>query len=177
MTNSNSKRVIVALFLGAMVAAASYLTPTVLPRMTLISQPNAHAFNSAVQSIPDTTATLVTFDSETWDVGAMHSTTVNTDRLTAPIGGAGLYLCAANLAFAANATGRRTLQIRKNDVAICASKQLSGDATFTSLLNASCMVNLSEGDYVNMTAQQVSGGALNTVAGTSNTFLQCAKLY
>lgn len=151
-------------------------SPT-LTALTLSAVPSAHVFNSAVQSIPDTTATLVTFDSETWDTGATHSTVSNTDRITVPTGGGGTWLVTGQVVFAASALGRRVAQIRKNDTAICAGKQLAGDATFTSLVSASCIVQLAATDYLNMTAQQVSTGALNTVAGTSNTFLQATKLY
>lgn len=151
-------------------------SPT-LTALTLSAVPSAHVFNSAVQSIPDTTATLVTFDSETWDTGATHSTVTNTDRITVPTGGGGTWFVSGQVTIAASSLGRRAAQIRKNDTAICTGKQLLGDATFTSVVSASCIVQLAATDYLNMTAQQVSGGALNTVAGTNNTFLQATKLY
>lgn len=54
--------------------------------------PSCRVFNSGTQSIPDTGGgyTTVTFDSERWDTDSMHSTSVDTNRIT--INTAGLYV-------------------------------------------------------------------------------------
>ena len=54
------------------------------------------AWNSATQSVPASTFTVLTFDSEDYDVGGLHSTVTNTSRLTVPSGGDGLYLITAS---------------------------------------------------------------------------------
>jgi hypothetical protein len=51
---------------------------------------------SAVQSIPGTTYTSLTFDTEDFDTDAYHSTATNTSRITIPSGKAGYYLVTAN---------------------------------------------------------------------------------
>lgn len=49
-------------------------------------------FQSAAQSIPASTYTAVTFDSESFDTDAYHSTSSNTSRITIPAGKGGKYL-------------------------------------------------------------------------------------
>lgn len=183
MTNSN-KKLLLLIVAAFVVCTASYLGTSALggTSLTLTAQPNASVFASGAQAIPDTTATAVTFDSESWDVGGLHSTSVNTDRITVPVGGDGLWQCDCNVIFAANAVGRRTVQIRKVDslaatTVFATGKQLLGDATFTSSISANGKINAVAGDYFNITAQQVSTGSLNTAGGAANTFLSCAKLY
>lgn len=68
--------------------------------------------DSSAQSISNTTLTNLTFNTELWDTGAIHSTVSNTERLTVPTGGdTGNWLIAASVPFAANATGRREVRI------------------------------------------------------------------
>ncbi|WP_373071319.1 hypothetical protein [Gemmatimonas sp.] len=56
---------------------------------------------TAVQSVSATTATAVLFNTETFDVGGLHSTSVNTSRITIPAGGDGLWLFAHTVTFTA----------------------------------------------------------------------------
>jgi len=55
-----------------------------------------------------------TFDSETFDTDAFHSTSSNTDRLTVPAGKAGKYLVIAKMQFAGGTNGIRQVYIYKN---------------------------------------------------------------
>lgn len=183
MTKRNS----VLMLIGAaiLICTASYLGTTAYQGLSisLTAQPNALIYNSGVQSIPDTTATVMTFDSELWDVGGLHDGVTNSNRITIPTGGDGLWQCDANVVFAASAAGRRTIQIRRTPiatgtaVAFTTGKQLLGDAAVTSGLGASGKIVVVAGDFIDMTAQQVSGGALNANAGSNVSFLSCAKLY
>jgi hypothetical protein len=51
----------------------------------------AKVFNSANFNLPNNVYTLLTFNSESFDTDAFHSTSTNTSRLTIPAGKAGKY--------------------------------------------------------------------------------------
>jgi len=62
-------------------------------------QPAARVYNSAdIDPAPSGWVTL-TFDSERYDTDTCHSTVANTDRLTVPSDGAGLYHIGGNIEF------------------------------------------------------------------------------
>src|SRR5439155_11491480 len=63
------------------------------------------AYHSTTASIGTGAWTVLSLDSEDWDLGAFHSTSFNTSRLTVPVGGAGSYLIRGKLRFAAAAGG------------------------------------------------------------------------
>ncbi len=56
-------------------------------------------YNSGDISVPATTWTTLTFDTDRFDVDGMHSTSSNTERITIPSGGDGIYLFGCNLHF------------------------------------------------------------------------------
>jgi len=60
----------------------------------------ARVTNSSNISIPDNTNTTLTFNTETFDNGGFHSTSVNTERLTIPVDG--VYLIGCNVSFVIN---------------------------------------------------------------------------
>jgi len=125
--------------------------------------PNARVYNSANISITDATLTALTFNSERWDVGALHSTSVNTGRLTAPI--TGLYVIGGHVRWAINSAGQRSVRIRLNggaDIAMQSSMALTdGNDALQTIATA---YRLAKNEYVDMTVYQNSGGALNIVA-------------
>jgi hypothetical protein len=122
---------------------------------------------SAVQSINNTTVTPLTWDQESFDTDTLHSTSVNTSRITAAA--TGKYLVTAAVTFAANATGYRQVKIVKNgvtDYAIATALNLG--AADTPGVTVSDIVDLAASDYVEIAVAQNSGGALNVaVAGTT----------
>jgi hypothetical protein len=59
-------------------------------------------YKTSVQTIPNITATVVTFDSEYLDTDNYHSTSSNTGRITIPSGKAGKFLITGNLQFTNN---------------------------------------------------------------------------
>lgn len=73
----------------------------------------ARAYNSADISIATSgLPQALTFDSEEYDYGGLHSVASNTGRLTAAVGG--IYAISGHATFASDATGIRQLSIRKN---------------------------------------------------------------
>lgn len=159
---------------------AGYVTPStqsassVIPTSRLnayktaldhLAQNKAHCrvYNNATQSLTTATLTALTFNSERVDVGGMHSTSVNTSRITVPTGEGGWYDFGGNVEFAANVTGDRRAYLRVNGttyVAVAATPALVGGST--SFLNVTCKYQLAAGDYIELVAFQNSGGALNS---------------
>lgn len=131
------------------------------------TQPRAVAYNSAVQSINDSTLTVLTFNSEDVDVGAMHSTSANTSRLTVPTAGGGFYLIVGAAGFANNATGTRALEIFKNGTTALQYGQVANaGAGSLVVINVVWAGVLAATDYVELRAQQSSGGALDIGSST-----------
>ena len=123
-------------------------------------QPRCGLQNSSTVSLSDSTWTALALDTEQWDVGAMHSTSVNTSRVTIPTGQGGHYVFMGQAGFAANATGIRKLAIARNGTRIW-SVTMKGDATDVQVLRVDAMYPATAGDYFELHAYQTSGGALN----------------
>lgn len=131
------------------------------------TQPRCVAFHNATQSIPDSTVTSALLNSEDLDVGTMHDLVTNNSRLTIPTGGDGFYLVRATVAFAANATGLRRIDILKSGATVLATNRLiSSGAGDLTRFEATWFGNLVAADYVEAQAWQNSGGALNISLGT-----------
>jgi hypothetical protein len=100
-----------------------------------------------------TTPTTGTYDPKSWFNNA-------NDRIA--IGQAGFYCVTANIAFAANATGRRIVSINVNGTEVTATTAMAAP-TGSSILCATTNLYLASGDLVTMGGLQTSGGALSTV--------------
>jgi hypothetical protein len=120
---------------------------------------HATVSNSTTQSIPNSTYTAVSFDSEQTDVGGFFAPGTPT-RFTVPAGASGVYQVGGYLAFAGNASGTRLVVIRTNG-----SGWMSADrdspTSVDHQMNVTAMMYLNAGDYVELIAYQTSGGALN----------------
>jgi len=118
------------------------------------------AYHNTTQSIPDTTETSASLNSEDTDVGGLHSTVTNNSRIT--IGITGFYHLAARVFFAANASGARSMYLKKNGSTYPAqvSPGFAANNTFV-LGEVSADVELTAGDYIELRVLQSSGGALD----------------
>ena len=144
--------------------------------------PRVYAYQSTTQSLPTNTFTAITFDSEVYDVvqsgdTASHDNTTNNTRLIART--PGKYEITGQVQIAANATGARSVQLRLNAAGnpasgtqIALNQQTPLASSSTSVSITPIEVQLSAGDYVEMFANQQSGGALNTGTGQGTTFLR-----
>lgn len=132
------------------------------------TQSRVVAFHSTTQSIADATMTAVSLDSEDVDVGGLHSTSSNTSRLTIPTGAGGFYLVFGQVSFAVNVTGVRTARITKNGATDLALTQFNAvsDGIRPTVIPVTWSGTLAAADYVEMFAQQTSGGALNVGSAT-----------
>lgn len=137
----------------------------------------ARVFNSVNQSIPNNTDTVLNFDSENFDTDGIHSS-ANNSRITCTI--AGIYKVDGQVNLAAHTGGRKILRIRKNgsEVIATAREKLDDGEVLTSeesRLSITTMVQLISGDYLELIINQNSGGAVNAVAGNSETWFSMVR--
>lgn len=141
----------------------------------LINPPRCSVYNSAVITPVTATWTLHTWDTELYDNDTMHSTVSNTSRLVATT--VGLYDTKVQIAFAANATGIRAIQVRKNS----AGNSASGTRVGWSYISANGAggqqsitfdkdVPMTAADYLEVFIYQSSGAGLATIAGDGDSF-------
>lgn len=127
--------------------------------------PQARVFNSANLVVNTGVTTALAFDSEVYDQGNLHSTAVNTSRLTAKI--TGLYDIVGYAIYAPSGAGLRITNIRFNGVANLAGDERgnngAGDAV---IVTVPAQFRLAAGDYVELTVFQNTGAALNVLAGS-----------
>lgn len=128
--------------------------------------PQARAFNNANISAGASTVVALTFNSEHFNNGGVHSTSVNSGRLTAPI--TGFYLIGGHVSYAANATGFRVTTIRLNGTTdIAADERGNNGGSEPVNVSLSSAYQLTAGQYVELTVLQNSGGALNILASSA----------
>lgn len=128
------------------------------------SPPKAVLRSAAAQSIPNTTWTSLTWDTEDDDSVDGHSTSSNPSRYTAVY--AGWYLVNGVYAAAANATSKRMTRWAVNGTAVTSTMvalpPVTVAANGTACPAVGKLVYLGIGDYVELQAWQGTGGALLT---------------
>jgi hypothetical protein len=141
----------------------------------------AWVYASAAQSIPNTTLTALLFDTESYDIGGMHSAVSNTSRLVVPAGGAGRWLPGAFVTFAASAVGSRSIILRGNGAVQIAQATIQANTVAAALtaffISTPAPVFLADGDYIEVLVTQDSGGALNANAGLGVTGFGMVKMF
>lgn len=126
---------------------------------------------TATQSITNSTATALTWGQEDRDDWALHSLVTNTSRITMIDQVAGIWTLSAVVEFAANATGLRTIELRKNGTAF-ATKTKVAPASGVCSIDIESSVPVVSTDYLEVWVTQTSGGALNVDSGTSFTWAE-----
>jgi hypothetical protein len=117
--------------------------------------------SSGTQSISNATNTAITWDLETFDTNAYHSTVTNTSRITIPAGKAGYYQFGAQLQADNNTTGDRRIRLHKNGTGFMVSAFKANDQY--PLPAVTTIVNLAVGDYVEVFYFQNSTGSQNVI--------------
>lgn len=144
--------------------------------------PRCNVFSAANQSLTSGTTTVLAMGSEVYDIvqsGDTPSHDLVTDNSRVFIRTSGKYDLTAQVTFAANATGQRVIQIRKNAAGNPASGTLliqsTGDnigaGTAATVATPAIGVPLVAGDYIELFALQNTGVALNALAGQGLTLL------
>lgn len=128
------------------------------------NKPHCRAFNNANINVNSATATAMTFNSERFDIGGCHSTVSQTSRLTVPTGEGAKYLMGSNLSWAVSAASYRQSALRVNGTTLIAvdSRPPRGDGFC--IMPLSTDYPLAAGDYIEVIAEQATGGGLNVVA-------------
>jgi len=128
------------------------------------------ATHSTTQSIATSgTEQAVIFDTEDYDTDAYHTTGGSNSRFTAPT--TGYYHFDGVVNFATNGTGNRRARVRLNGTTVIQGGTDTVTASSGASTYASCSgdYHLTAGDYLELMATQVSGGALNANGGTGTT--------
>ncbi len=127
--------------------AAGAVTPA-----GLASIPVARVSDNTEQVLPNETPVTLNFNTESFDIDNLHSTTTNSSRLTAPI--AGIYRVSASVGFIlSSSTTSVILELVKNGTVDLFDTQnpTEGNTTFS---NATDLVKLNAGDFVQVVAEQ-----------------------
>jgi len=144
----------------------------------LLQPPRAFAYRSAALTLTTAVWTLVPLDAEIYDPYStpMHDNSTNPSRMIAPE--TGLYVVNLKIGFSANATGNRLMELRKNAAGsqvagtLVTTQATAGIATNSIFINETVEVQLNATDYVELFAQQGSGGNLGLTVGSAQTILQ-----
>lgn len=126
---------------------------------------------SGLQNVLNGAFTAISFDTETWDSGGMHSGAAPT-RVTFP--SAGKYVVIGQCGFAANATGRRIVDVRMNGSSFLSRGETDPSSAAQTWAQVMAIVNAAAADYIELTAWQNSGVTLSTVSGSA--ILQAYKI-
>ena len=133
-------------------------------------------YQSAAQSVPDSTYTAITFNSELFDTDAYHSTSSNTSRITIPAGKAGKYLFTRkiNWAGAIGAGSYCIFKMYKNgtDLANYGGYAMTSNGQLA--VADSMIIDAAEADYFEIFVYQNTGGSSNTSSG--GTYFSCQYL-
>lgn len=118
---------------------------------------------SAAQSIPNATETVITFDTESFDTDAFHSTSTNTGRITIPSGKAGKYLVTAQI-MSNSATFQTQGGMRKNGSSVFTYYAPKDPVAPCVLINM--IIDLAVADYLEIFVYQGSGVAKDVLANS-----------
>lgn len=131
--------------------------------INLTNQYRCQLINSGAQSITTNVETVLSWDSENFDVGALHSTTSNTSRITIPTSADGVYLLNTYINWSLNNSDWRWIGIKLNGTNIAMDRRSPVNEA-----GATCSVisNAVAGDIFTVAVYQNSGSTL-TVAATS----------
>jgi hypothetical protein len=118
----------------------------------------AFAYNTSSQTINNATQTIAVLDGEFFDTNGFHSTVTNTSRMTIPTGFAGIYSATATIALEPNATGQIVIYIFRNGNLYALTTQQRQNVV-DNIIQVSTLMNLSDGDYVQMGGYQDQGSS------------------
>jgi len=123
--------------------------------------------NNVNQSIPNNAVTTASWAYEEFDTGGFHSTTTNTDRLTATA--TGKYLGLAAMSWKSAAAGRRVCILSVNDGASnpVQHSDTAPSASTSKWQQLVTVVELDTGDYLTVQVLQSSGAALDLLGFSS----------
>jgi hypothetical protein len=116
-----------------------------------------------------------TTDYEQPTSGLFHSHVTNPSRITIPTGHGGLYDVTWKVGFAANGTGVRIANLLRNGSTVAESPIPVPNAIFPCVIGCTVPLELSDGDYLEASYFQNSGGPLAFQTGVGGTFLSIIR--
>lgn len=149
---------------GVSLASAARLTVIEDGIHNVSQAPAVRATHNTTQSLTSGVDTTLAFNTDRFDQAGgasstMHDTVTNNSRLTCLY--AGVYQITAGVRFAANATGIRQLKIRLNNTADLMIQNQNALSSGTTIMIITTLYPLAVNDFVEVVANQTSGGALN----------------
>lgn len=156
---------------------------TLSTQVSAPAQPRCLVYSSVAQTFAAGAFTAVTFESKQYDVGGLHSTATNPERITIPLGSSGLYLFGALLRLSTGgggdeAVGRFVINSTTEQSAAARAPRSTGAGV---TLSWSVPLVLNGDDFVEVEVQPVtSTGSLGSVGATvrrATTEFWCVKLW
>ena len=113
------------------------------------------------QTLGNATVTSITFNDEFFDTNSFHDNATNNTRITIPAGLGGKYALTATLSYKSNSTGIRLIYFLRNGTVTNSGVEITALNGFDMSISASCIMEVSAGDYLEIAGYQNSGGNLN----------------
>lgn len=128
----------------------------------------ARVYHNAAQSIPASTWTVLSFNSERYDKGNCHDTISNTSRLTAPK--SGVYLISAQVTWASGGFTQTGIRLKLNGTTVIAT-EIRSPTGLTNQVNT--IYELAAGDYVEVEVwhNDTVAGSISVVGNYSPEFM------
>lgn len=119
----------------------------------------SQAYKAAVQNIPDATATALVFDTNKYDVGGIHSTSVDNSRFTANVDGVFDALGQCSI----DGSAALDFEIYRNGAPVVPIPDMFRSAAGVDpTVQVAQTFEMTAGQYIEFIATQISGGALDT---------------
>lgn len=120
----------------------------------------ARAYETSAQTINNTTVTVLTFTSESFDTDGLHSTSSNTSRFTAAI--AGKYLASSTVSLTSGGVTAELLRVLVNGAGNYAETRDTYTSANTSFLTVMTILSLAANDYVEFAVFHDAGVSITT---------------
>ena len=132
--------------------------------------------NGSAQSIANNSNVAIALNAEDFDSHGFHDNVTNNTRFTIPAGLDGLYLVVGQVAHGLDTAGTtRGCNIHKNG-SMRGQTYMAPNQTFDTVVQASCILPMVAGDYVELVGYQNSGSANDVVASISETWMALTYL-
>jgi hypothetical protein len=121
--------------------------------------------------------TKITFDTETFDPAGMHSTSVNTSRITIPTSEGGVYFFEGGVEITANNTATiiaARLMVNNTTEIVRSGPHSTGNATAALRINLCTYYSVAAADYIEIEVF-VNAGSLNSIANSPWSPHLCAE--
>lgn len=143
------------------------------------AQPRCVAYHNTTQNVTSGSTTDLNLNSEDYDVGGMHDTSTNNNRITVPSNAGGVYLVLGKSLITNNNNGTAALHLRVNGSNVRSVSRETAASNFEDgSFEVSAILPLSAGDYIGL-AGQATGTTFTFGSSTASyaTRLEVVKLW